>query len=196
MAVVQEAAAGYRHRLAAVIELIEAVHEMGEPLDPQTGIDILAQANADLEKEVERLSKLGVTQRCATPEDFRDAHAVIAATRILWDLVGTMQLRKQPSRLMRMVLKARNLLYDEVLKPLMLSMPKDARTEPLRNATEWFYTLWSPEHLALLHQVLESTIAGKPAKKETREAARYLQAQFIGTLDLDRIRKEQKTAAQ
>lgn len=195
MPMIREAAEGNRYRLAAVIELIEACQEMGEQLDPQVAIDVLAETEAQLAKEAENAFKGVANPPTATPEDFRDAHAVIAATRILWDLAGTMELRKQPSRHLRKIRQARDLLYQEVLKPLLLILPQSERTQPLRNATEWFYTLWSPEHLELLHKVLETVVAGRPPKKEVREAARYLETQFVGTVDLDRIRKELKNTA-
>jgi hypothetical protein len=195
MPVISDMSEGHRYRLAAALELIEACQVMGERLDPQVAIDVLAEAEAQLAREAERLSRQGITLPQATPEDFRDAHAVIAAVRILHDLVGAMQLRRQPSRHLRLITKARDILYQDVLLPLLLTMPQGERTLPLRNATEWFYTLWSPEHLELLHMVLETVIAGRPPKKQVREAARFIQTQFIGTVDLDRIRKEIKAAA-
>lgn len=189
-AVIQEAAAGNRHRLAAVIELIESCQEMGEALNPETAVAILAMSEAELEQEAEKTARAlppGVMLPKASSEDIRDVHALIAAARILWDVAVCIQMRTNPGRRLRQVLKARDLVMEEIVKPILLSMAPGDRSASLEQATSWQYTLWGPDHLQMMHEILDSVIAGKPPKKQLRVAAEYMKTRLVPTANLDRM---------
>lgn len=188
----QTAAEGNRHRLAAAIELIESCQEMGERLDPETAMAVLVQSELELAREAERTSRSlppGVKLPPATLEDIRDLHALIAAARILWDVAACIQLRTNPGRRLRLVLKARDLVFQEIVQPILLSMPPGERTPALEQATSWQYTLWGPDHIRMMNDVLDRAISGKPPTKQVKEAAQYLKLRFIPTPDLDRMRQ-------
>lgn len=185
---------GRELRLAPVIELIEACMEMGERLDPDTAIavldDIERKLAAEQEKVVAGLSR-GSKPPTAQPEDYRDAGALIMAARILMDVSTCMQMRKQPGRLLRLVLKARDQILEDVVKPMLLGMTPENGKTIMEHAGGLHYTLWHDGHREALTRVLESAAKGGCIRKETREGARYFLDMLVPATERDRERSEQ-----
>lgn len=159
------------HSLLPLIDVIDSCLEMGEALDVKTLTGIIAQCEDAWDEAAAAASYLPPEP---TAEDLRDLAALIGATRLLGTIGAAMDSRRRGNRLARLVMQAAEKVAKEAVHPTLLAAARKHRAQLVVRALTWDYTLWGPEHKALLASVLAEVATGTETEQTRAGAAELL----------------------